>query len=70
MGGRAVGDQLGELRDIEAPRSDAFEQSLPVGGLIDVEPPVEVLSGDIEVPVADAIEQQQPALVDDDDIWR
>ena len=60
---------MSELRDLEAPDSDAFEQSLPVEDLLE-DPPVEVLSGDIEVPEPDAIEQHQPALVDDDDSWR
>jgi len=69
-----MSESTSEVRDLEAPEPDAFEQSLPVGDL-PVDEPVavqagEVLSGDLEVPENDAIEQHQPAPLYEDDSWR
>jgi len=61
---------MGELQDLEAPERDAFEQAVPVGEPPE-DPPDEILSGDLEVPIADALEQRQPAMADEDDeSWR
>lgn len=69
-----MSDPTGEVRDLEAPEPDAFEQSLPVDGRPADEPMEvlagEILSGDLEVPESDAIEQHQPAPLYEDDSWR
>jgi len=64
-----MSEQTSQVGDLEAPPADAFEQSLPVEGLPEV-PPLEVLSEDLEVPEPDAIEQLQPAALQDEDDWR
>ncbi len=65
-----MSEQLSQVRDVEAPAPDAFEQALPVDDQPEIDLPVKVLSGDLEVPEPDAIEQHLPAPVDDDDNWR
>jgi hypothetical protein len=64
-----MSDQRNGIQDLEAPESDALEQSLPVDEAPE-DPPTQLLSDDLEVPEPDAFEQHQPALVDDDDSWR
>jgi len=62
-------DRMGEVPDLEAPPADAYDQALPVDELAE-HPPVELLSGDLEVPEPDAIEQRQPGPAYEDDSWR